>query len=164
MTFLGVAGYGFSRAGNIRKRYEELLYIKRIILMLRGEINYNLSSMSEVFHIISLRLKEPYKKIFYDFAVELDKHAGVLFYEIWKEKVIKPLGTVIGCERDLDRLLEMGENLGFLDKEMQMNYIDLFLENFNQSLREKQEKVQNEEKLNKMMGVLGGIFLVVFLW
>ena len=59
---------------------------------------------------------------------------------------------------------ELGENLGFLDKDMQMNYINLYLENLSLSIAENQDKVQADEKLSRVLGILAGIFIIVFLW
>lgn len=59
---------------------------------------------------------------------------------------------------------ELGENLGFLDKDMQMNYINLYLENLSLSIAENRDKVQADEKLSRVLGILAGIFIIVFLW
>ena len=64
----------------------------------------------------------------------------------------------------MDRLKELGENLGYLDKEMQMNYINLYLENLELSITEKGEKVRTDEKLNKIMGCVMGLLVIVLLW
>ena len=83
---------------------------------------------------------------------------------MWNETVIKHLSEIIVCDRDLDKLKELGENLGFLDKDMQMNYINLYLENLSLSIAENQDKVQADEKLSRVLGILAGIFIIVFLW
>ena len=62
------------------------------------------------------------------------------------------------------QLKELGENLGYLDKEMQMNYINLYLENLELSITEKGEKVRTDEKLNKIMGCVMGLLVIVLLW
>lgn len=164
MVFLAAAGLGFYQAGRIRKRYEDLLYLKKIVLMLRGEINYNLSLMSEIFSDMSCRLKFPYSDIFARLSREMEEHQGQNFSDMWNEIVIKSLQGNILCDKDLDKLKELGENLGFLDKDMQMNYINLYLENLDISIAENRDKVQTDEKLSKVMGILMGIFIIVFLW
>lgn len=164
MVFLSAAGLGFFHAEKIRKQYEELLYLKKVILMLRGEINYNISIMSEIFFHMSERLRAPYCEIFKKLSREMEENQGRNFSDMWRETVINPLQDIILCNRDLDKLKELGENLGFLDKDMQINYLNLYLENLNLSIAENRDKAQTDEKLSKVMGVLTGIFIIIFLW
>lgn len=159
-----LAAIGFLRAGIIRKRYEELLYIKKIVIMLRGEINYNISVMSETFYKIALRVKEPYVGIFTKLSKKLDDNCGKDFSDLWNEIVINGLTGYIVCDKDLDKLKELGENLGFLDKEMQINYLNMYLDNLEHSIEESRERTKADEKMNKVMGIVAGIFIVIILW
>lgn len=164
LVFFAAAGLGAYQGRKIRKKYEELLYLKRIILTLRGEINYQVSTMSEIFLHLSERLKSPYAEAFSELGRRIDEGWGENFSDMWNEIIIENLRQVILCDRDLDRLRELGENLGFLDKDMQINYLNLFLENLNVSITDKRERVQTDEKLSRIMGILSGIFIIVFLW
>lgn len=164
LVFFAAAGLGFFHAGKVRKKYEELLYLKKVIFMFRGEINYNISVMSEIFFHMSERLRTPYHEIFENLSREMEENQNRNFSDMWNETVIKHLGEVIVCDRDLDKLKELGENLGFLDKDMQMNYINLYLENLSLSIAENRDKVQADEKLSRVLGILAGIFIIVFLW
>lgn len=163
LLLAGTAGFGFLRALAVHRQYEELLYLKKIILMLKGEICYTLSCMSEVFYRLSQRVKEPYKTVFSQFCSELEKSQGN-FQEIWRETVINPLRICVGCGRELDKLEELGETMGYLDKEMQVNYLELFLEQLELSIKERGQQVYYEEKLSRTLGILAGIFLVIILW
>ncbi len=164
LVFFAAAGLGFFHAAKVRKKYEELLYLKKVIFMLRGEINYNISVMSEIFSHMSERLRTPYHEIFENLSRQMEENQGKNFSDMWNETVIKHLSEIIVCDRDLDKLKELGENLGFLDKDMQMNYINLYLENLSLSIAENQDKVQADEKLTRVLGILAGIFIIVFLW
>ncbi len=164
MVFFAAAGLGMYQAGRIRKGYEELVYLKKVILYIRGEIQYRILGMGELFQEISDKVKQPYASAFFQLGQTMEEGRGENFSTMWEEIVIKALDPVIVCEKDRDRLKELGENLGFLDKEMQMNYLNFFLENLDVSIAEKREKVQSDEKLCKILGILLGILLVVFLW
>lgn len=164
MVAAAAAGIGFRRAVGIRRQYEELKYLKKVLMILKGQIAYSVAGISEVFWDISGHLREPYHTIFQNISRELEDNAGKKFCEIWDEQVIKPLGQLITCEKDLDKLRDLGEHLGYLDREMQENYLELCIQNLEQSIAEQGESVRNEEKFSKVMGVLGGIFIIVFLW
>ena len=164
LVLLAALGIGFQNAARIRKSYEELVYLKKIMIMLRGEISYQISSMEEICIHMGEHTREPYSKAFQNLAEALGSGEGGNFSHMWNETVIKTLRQVIPQENDLDRLKELGENLGYLDKEMQMNYINLYLENLELSITEKGEKVRTDEKLNKIMGCVMGLLVIVLLW
>ena len=161
---LAALGIGFQNAARIRKSYEELVYLKKIMIMLRGEISYQISSMEEICIHMGEHTRDPYSRAFQNLAEALGSGEGGNFSHMWNETVIKTLRQVIPQENDLDRLKELGENLGYLDKEMQMNYINLYLENLELSITEKGEKVRTDEKLNKIMGCVMGLLVIVLLW
>jgi stage III sporulation protein AB len=161
---LGTSGIGFCRAWNIQRQYEQLQYLRKIIILLRGEIEYTVSCMSEVFFRLSGRVCEPYADLFSELAQKLEQNEGENFWHIWREIIIKRLRSYLCCDREVDKLEELGETLGYLDKEMQINYMNLYLEQLEQSIHERREKLADDEKLNRMLGILAGIFLIIFLW
>lgn len=163
-VIFAMAGLGSCQAIKIRKRYEELLYIKKIMFMLRGEINYNISNMGEIFLHLSQKVKEPYKEAFLGISERIEKGDGEQLKCMWEECLIEKLNPVFIGERDKMALIELGENLGYLDKDMQLNYLNLYLENLNTSILEKRERVHADEKMSAVLGVLAGVFMVVFLW
>ena len=57
----------------------------------------------------------------------------------------------------------MGEVLGYLDLEMQLSSIELYLEQLELCIRESQEAARTKQKLYQSLGVAGGIFLVILL-
>jgi stage III sporulation protein AB len=166
-TFLilyALTAIGWMRAEKIRKRQEERMYLKKLIMMLRGEINYHISSMGECFFQISQRIKEPYRSLFIDLSIEMEEGDGKEFSILWNDIVIKGLQGYLIYNRDLDNLAEIGSHLGYLDKEMQINYLNLYLDNLEESIQEGRKKAATDEKMNKVMGLMAGIFLVVLLW
>lgn len=53
--------------------------------------------------------------------------------------------------------------LGYLDLEMQLSSIDLYLEQLEISIREAESSIGSKQKLYQSLGVAGGIFLVILL-
>ena len=112
LVLLAALGIGFQNAARIRKSYEELVYLKKIMIMLRGEISYQISSMEEICIHMGEHTREPYSRAFQNLAEALGSGEGGNFSHMWNETVIKTLRQVIPQENDLDRLKELGENLG----------------------------------------------------
>ena len=53
--------------------------------------------------------------------------------------------------------------LGYLDTEMQLSAIRLYLEHLEQSLAEAQEQMGSRQRLYQSLGIAGGVFLVILL-
>lgn len=64
---------------------------------------------------------------------------------------------------DLEQLESLGEVLGYLDAEMQLAAIRLYLEQLENSIAEAQEHMGSRQKLNQSLGIAGGVFLVILL-
>lgn len=66
-------------------------------------------------------------------------------------------------EKDLDRLISLGENLGYLDKEMQIGTIDLYLENLEQETMEARDNLSKNSRLYQCLGVASGILITILI-
>ncbi len=164
-VFLSCAGLGIMRAGRIKREYRRLIYLKKVMILLRGEISYAGCGIAESFSRLSKRVREPYAILFWNLSEKVEQQTGETFHEIWREEMILPLGSYFTKkEPELERLDEIGENLGYLDRKMQCNYITLYLEQLQLTLDERAKNVPGECRLNSMLGILGGIFLVICLW
>ena len=93
MILTSSCGIGFKLSADLLKRIEELKVLKKIILMLRGEIKYNNSTMSEAFETISNRIDNPYKTFLGEASKELNSLSGKTFVEIWRFMIDKNLAV-----------------------------------------------------------------------
>lgn len=152
---------GFQMSGDLGRRIEELNTLKKIIIMLRGEIKYHNATLSEAFEGIGTRVKKPYKDFFSSCGEELDRLSGQSFHEIWKNMIKKYLFDTKLMAKDIQRLEAIGENLGYLDKEMQLNTIDLYLEHLELEIEEARKNLNNNGKLYKCLGIMGGILITL---
>ena len=59
--------------------------------------------------------------------------------------------------------LTLGENLGYLDMEMQLHMLEIFQTHLSESMEEEREEVKRQSKLSRILGVMSGIFLTVLL-
>ena len=154
---------GFRLSSDLGKRIEDLKSLKKIILMLRGEIKYNNSTLAEAFEVIGSRIKEPYRIFFQSTGTELNKLSGQTFFEIWKEMIYIHLEPTKLLEKDKKRLESIGENLGYLDKEMQLGTIDLYLEHLELEIEEAHKNLNNNGRLYKCLGIMGGILITLII-
>ena len=56
--------------------------------------------------------------------------------------------------------MQMGAFLGYLDKDMQLRTIDLYLQELGQEIKATGESIPGKQKLSRSLGIMGGLFLV----
>ncbi|MFU0828859.1 MAG: hypothetical protein ACFWTJ_15250 [Lachnoclostridium sp.] len=66
-------------------------------------------------------------------------------------------------KKDLAALGQFGENLGYLDKDMQINTIDLYLEQIEEEIKDLSHNVKQKTYLYNSLGILGGIFITIIM-
>ena len=120
LTILSSALIGLSFAGRLEDSYRELLYLRRLLLSLQGEIRYSRSILSQIFLDLSDKEKEPYASWLKEMGERIGQREHGQFSGIWESGI----GThVIGSgipEIELERLAELGRQLGEADLEIQM--------------------------------------------
>ena len=65
--------------------------------------------------------------------------------------------------KDINRLADFGANLGYLDKEMQLGSIDLYLEELEGEMKEAEGKAEKNSKLYRIMGMAVGVLILLII-
>lgn len=159
------AGIGFNLSNIMKLRLDELTELKKMILMLRGEIKYTGTPLGEAFGVIARRTKGIYSEFFKNTAEELSKFSGKSLPEIWKEQMTSELMKKEShlSEKDWKWLLQFAEGLGYLDKEMQIGTIELYMEQLDEMISEGTKDYSKNSKLCKALGICAGLFLTIIL-
>ena len=55
-------GAGIAYGTELQRYLEKLLYIRHIVYMLKGELEYSNAPLGEIFGRVAVRVKEPYRK------------------------------------------------------------------------------------------------------
>lgn len=157
------AGMGMYFSGELKGRIRDLKELRRIITLLRGDIRYANSPLPEAVQALSVRHDGRYKKFLQTAAERLNEYEGVTFNDIWKEAANKGLENTSLSKKDLMNLTQFGENMGYLDKEMQLNTIDLYLSQIEEEIKELSKNVREKTYMYNTLGILGGIFLTIIM-
>ena len=157
------AGIGYQKGIHLSRSLEEMQELRRIFLMLRGEVEYTKTPFREAFFQIGDRTSGKYQRWMFQLANRLNERTGKTFMELWKEAL-----TGYRKETDLDRknwelLINMGANMGYADRVMQLGAIDLYLEQLKLSIRQLQEEIPERRRIFNCLGVMGGIFVAIVL-
>ena len=163
LILASAAGIGVSFGNDLKGRCMELRMLKQMIYMLRGEIKYTKTPLPEAFASIAVRMREPFGSFLEELAEQMGHPGKGSFGELWQERIKTRLSGTHLKREDKEQLGGLGEVLGYLDLEMQLSSIDLYLEQLELGIREAQEAARTKQKLYQSLGVAGGIFLVILL-
>ncbi len=175
---------GLLYANRLKEQIEELETIKKLLLMLRGEIKYTKTPLPDAFASIAVRMKEPfgsfleelakqmenperikgpYGELLFKVAGQMDSMKGQTLAQIWEACVAEYLKESALLKEEKEKWVHFGSQLGYLDKEMQVSTIELYLEQVQEEIKNAQENFKRNGKLYRMMGVMAGIFLVILM-
>ncbi len=169
IKLIGIAGIaiaavsvGYRTAANVKGRIDELLYVKRLMVMFQGELRYKNVMLSEAFAAVAGRAKGTYKELFTELSVATEENHSLAMSQIFTEKVEQVLKgqTLLGRE-DINRLKELGETLGYQDQKMQLAHIDLYIDRLSESIDEDRMKMKDTMKMYRTLGVMGALMCVI---
>lgn len=155
------SGIGILKGMELQGHLKDLQCLKRMILMLRSEIKYTKAPLGEAFFRIGRRIKGSFGTWLLALAEQLEKKEGGTFGQLWEQSVEGGLSETKLKKTDLGQLKAFGMNMGYLDEEMQLGTIDLYLEQLNEEIKRTRESLGTKKRLCSCLGVMGGIFLVI---
>lgn len=156
-------GLGLLTGSDKKKRLEELFELRKICNLLRGEIKYARTPFPQALMHISARIHPPFQLLFFEIAKEMEHYKGISLEEIWKKQVKRHQGEFHLKKQDLEQLLVLGECLGYLDSEMQIGTIELYLERLKSEIASSEAKIGAQMKLCQCLGIMAGVFLVIIM-
>ena len=96
-------------------------------------------------------------------AKQIEEKAGATFFELWTESIDRCLIKSQLKNKDKEELKAIGMQMGYLDEQMQLGTIDLYLEQLSFVIQKTREELVMKKRLCNCLGVMGGIFLVIIL-
>ena len=163
LVILSSAGMGFYFSSEMRSRIEDLKELRKLISLLRGDIRYANTPLPEAISSIQRRHDGNFQRFFRYVSSRLDELSGQTFTEIWKKATEQELVNTALTRKDKLHLAQFGENLGYLDKDMQMNTIDLYLAQLEEVIVDSSKTVKEKTYLFNTLGIMGGIFITIIM-
>ena len=154
---------GIYYGNELKNRVNDLKELKKLIILLRGDIRFSNTPLPEAISGIARRHDGSFKGFFTGVSEKLSEYSGNTFSQVWKEAVENQLHSTSLNKKDKSSLIQFGENLGYLDKEMQMNTIELFINQMEDELQDLSETTKEKVYLYKSLGIMGGIFISIIM-
>jgi stage III sporulation protein AB len=140
---------------------DQLKELKKIVISLRGDIRYAMTPIPEALQVIAGRHEGKFHEFLGRISKELKELGGIPFIEIWKRSIEEELKETALTKKDKAYLGQLGENLGYLDKEMQINTIDLYISQLETEIEDLNNSMKEKTHLYNCLGIMLGIFIAI---
>lgn len=161
MCILSTSLFGFLMGREKTSRLEQLRLLKKMFYQLRGEIQYGYTPLPEAMGHLGGRSQTVFSDFFLSMEQKMQRFEGHSFYVIWKQEIEQKLTKTSLNGSDKQKLCALGENLGYLDQEMQLKNIDLFLQNLEEEIMQESNSIKEKIRLYQLLGVLSGTFVTI---
>lgn len=156
-------GAGLLYGIELQNYLEKMLYIRHIVYMLKGELEYSSAPLDEVFGRVAVRVKEPYRRWLHAMERQMAERESENFLKIWMRSVDRYLGELHLKSEHSIQLKELGTCIGQMDSASESKNLQLYLERLELEIERVREGMASRKRIGNCLGVMSGVFLVVIL-
>lgn len=154
---------GCMKAKELEEHTMRLIELKRLMVLLQGELRFHRASLAEAFENVAERVDEPFSLFLKEVSEKLEAKTFGSFEVIWKETA-ETLLKKRGFAKEDERILEMlCGSLGYLDLAMQMDTLNLAILQVEEMIKDAKEKQEIRGKLYRTMGITTGAMMALFI-
>ena len=164
LTIASCSAAGFRVCAGMKQRIRVLLQLRRMAVMLSGEITCANAAMEEAFYRVSQRVEDPVRTFLGHVRDRMEAGENGLLGDIFCTQMEKDLKGWGLKKTDLESLGTLGSQLGYLDVQMQKKTLDYYLEQVNDAWLLAVQEYREKEKLFRCLGISAGVFLVILLY
>lgn len=154
---------GFWKAGQWKDHLKMMEQLRKMIILLKGEIIYAHCPLGEAFAHVAKKTEGILADLFQAVAGRIELQQGEEFFSIWRQEIESFKKDLLLTERELQEMTQFGEHLGYLDLEMQEHTIALYLEQLELCISFYREHESEQNRLYTSLGVMGGLFLSIMM-
>lgn len=158
------AGIGYLKSAALSLRVEQLQTLQRMVMLLKGEISYAKTPLPDAFWNVGGRMEDPFRDFLRDMSDDMKRCDGRNFSEIFSENAECHFKESRLSGEDIAELKRFGQNLGYLDKDMQLANLEHYHMLLEQRIGELLGVLPQKKKLFQSLGVMGGLFLAILFW
>lgn len=162
MVMTGSIGTGLWYRIQYRIRLANLRECLRALSILRGEIQYGRTPLPEACREVEKRLHGAVKAFFFQVAEGMEKGTKQV-EQIWQEAAVEALPSTQMKVQEREEWMRLGSTLGYLDVEMQLCTIDLYLQRLRTSIEEEDADCRRRTRMYPLLGTFGGVLICLVL-
>lgn len=161
---LAGTGMGFSGCIRVKERENALKTIIRILSALREEIRFGNIPLREAFYRVSRKVQGEFHLCLGQIAEEMEHSENASFSDIFRKYAEHALKVTPLSKEEKRSFLELGNDLGHLDIQVQLQELEKLQTVFIGYQESLQEEMKGKMKLYKNVGFFGALMLVVLIW
>ena len=155
--------WGMQMKYRLAEHLRQLICLKEVLLMLVGEISYAKAPLREAFvHIFDMG-KAPFGELLKEVSDRLEQEREKNLYEIWKGAIENHKEQIFFSGEEFAMLERLGENLGYLDIEMQVNHLELYKQQVEAKITQAQQELAVRQKMYQYLSLMSGLFVILIL-
>ena len=163
LLLISTTAIGYLKAEELKKRVVCLNELKRVMILLQGELRFHRATLSEAFENVSKRVEAPFSMFLEETARRIENRNFGNFLCVWGE-LSDELLLYGGFQKEDNSLLEqLGRSLGYLDLTMQTENLNLAIFQTEEAIKSAKEQKEIKGKLYRTMGVTAGAFLTLLI-
>lgn len=164
LVLLSCGAAGAFLAEEKKKRLQSLREAKQFFLALQGEIRYGGTPLQEAMEVAGgRRAMGNLSPAFLEIAERMEQKSEGSFSVLWEEALSKRAKGAALKAGDLERLFRVGESLGQLDRETQLNCLEYYLAEVSHDIEGEEAALTEKVRLCRWLGALAGIFLCILM-
>lgn len=154
---------GMCLSQELREKVLLLEELKRCFLMLQGDIRFTVATFPEALAALSARAKPPYADCFAAIGKRMESEPQLGLAALWEQEFSRALTQTPFSEEEIQYMMQLGSDLGYLDKEMQLGTIGQIL----QQLKEREAAAKtfwkDKSVVYRTVGTMGGVLITLLL-
>jgi len=152
---------GFYMVDRMKRHIKELEQVKKQLIFMEGEIRVGFRPVKDIFAQLEQRTEGNWKSFYSFVQTNMEKEKQWSLDRIWMEGIRETLKTSLLNQNEKRAWRELGENLGYLDKEMQIALLNICEEHFEEYRLQAEDYLKGNAKIYQTLGIMGGIFLTI---
>jgi len=144
-------------------RITDLTELKKALVLLKGEIEFTLTPLPEAAATVAGRLKPAIARFFELFSFNLSNDSGLTAASAWCEAVKDGLSRLHLNEEDLRNVERLGETLGYLSKQTQLEGLEMAVLYLDDQIGRLRGSETQNKRLYRNVGLILGALIVIIL-
>lgn len=161
LVMVSAYAIGSILAGQIKERERWLKEIKVTLFLLQGELEYHQMPFPEALQLVGERHGGNLKQFLCGLSEELKKKEGSSLQQLWREHTKRFFKSSCLTKEEKEEFAELGVYFMEADRVARKNAIEFYLNRLEEEIVQLRETGADKAYLYRMLGMLGGMFLLI---
>ena len=159
----GCTGIGFFYKNRFASGLMHLRQMQQIMELFISEIRYGKATLPECCRQVADKVGEPYKGALLSVYRELEKQAGIGFFEKRKQRMTQMLTEIPVTKEEKEIFIDFLSGCGHTDNQMQIRAIEQHKDMLLTAIKGRERELEKQGRMAAGLGIMSGLLMVVVL-